>query len=66
MVKVKNGLQTYNDAVLVWGRLAERAKAMGEDVSTAEDAYKPADVDNNQIRLDDLLLSIINFISKFR
>ena len=66
MVKVKKGLITYNDAVLVWSRLVERAKRMGEDLKEAERNYKPKDVDDNEIRLDDLLLSIINLIAEFR
>jgi len=62
MVKVKKGLITYNDAVLVWSRLDARAKEMGDDPGK----YKPDDVDDNQVRLDDLLLDIINLISEFR
>ena len=62
MVKVKAGLITYNDAVLIWSRLAERAEQLGED----PDKYKPDDLENNKIRLNELLYDIINLIAKFR
>ena len=62
MVKVKQGLITYNDAVLIWSRLALRAEQIGED----PDSYKPEGLDENTVTLDELLLDIINLISKFR